>query len=100
MIFHINDELGWKPWKNAAPDREANREARLMETADILHFLVQLALDQGFNAEELHAAYVRKNAENRRRQLADPRYLAPAAPSTSHSGDHQGTREGEGDGGA
>ncbi|HKS70793.1 MAG TPA: hypothetical protein VJQ45_10250, partial [Ktedonobacterales bacterium] len=30
----LDDELGWKPWKNAAPDREANREARLMETAD------------------------------------------------------------------
>ena len=74
----LDDELGWKPWKNA-PNREANREARLMETADILHFLVQLALDQGFSAEELHAAYVHKNAENRRRQLADPRYLAPAA---------------------
>lgn len=86
----LDDELGWKPWKNAAPDREANREARLMETADILHFLVQLALDQGFSAEELHAAYVRKNAENRRRQLADPRYLAPAAPATSDGGDQSG----------
>lgn len=97
----LDDELGWKPWKNAAPDREANREARLMETADILHFLVQLALDQGFSAEELHAAYVRKNAENRRRQLADPRYLAPAA---SDSGDHDRGRDrganAEGEGGA
>ncbi len=91
----LDDELGWKPWKNAAPDREANREARLMETADILHFLVQLALDQGFSAEELYAAYVRKNAENRRRQLADPRYLAPAA---AESGDHRGEGEGEGEG--
>lgn len=86
----LDDELGWKPWKNAAPDREANREARLMETADILHFLVQLALDQGFSAEELHAAYVRKNAENRRRQLADPRYQAPAAPVVPDAGDHEG----------
>lgn len=80
----LDDELGWKPWKNA-PDLEANREARLMETADILHFLVELALGQGFSAEELYAAYVRKNAENHRRQLADPRYLAPAAPSRSAS---------------
>ncbi|HEX6800553.1 MAG TPA: dUTPase [Ktedonobacterales bacterium] len=81
----LDDELGWKPWKNA-PDREANREARLMETADILHFLVELALGQGFSAEELYAAYVRKNAENRRRQLADPRYLASAALATATDG--------------
>ena len=45
-----------------------------MEMADILHFVVQLALDQGFSAEDLHLAYVRKNAENRQRQRADPRY--------------------------
>jgi hypothetical protein len=74
----LDDELGWKPWKNTSGG-DANREARLMETADILHFLVQLALDQGFSAEELYAAYARKNAENRRRQLADPRYRAPSA---------------------
>lgn len=97
----LDDELGWKPWKNAAAGREANREARLMETADILHFLVELALCQGFSAEELYAAYVRKNAENRRRQLADPRYLAPAAPAApaaSNTGDHQGESESESEG--
>jgi len=78
----LDNELGWKPWKNG-PDLEANRAARLMETADILHFLVQLALDQGFSADELHTAYIQKNAENRRRQQADSRYrpasLSPGA---------------------
>lgn len=74
----LDDELGWKPWKNA-PDREANRAARLEETADILHFLVDLALCQGFSADELYAAYVRKNAANRERQRSDPRYRAVSA---------------------
>ena len=69
----LDDELGWKPWKNRG-DAAARREARLLETADILHFLVQLAQDQGFTAEELYRAYVRKNAENRARQLGDPQY--------------------------
>lgn len=69
----LEDELGWKPWKNP-PDLERTREARLDETADILHFLLQLALDQGFSADDLYAAYVRKNAENRARQIEDPRY--------------------------
>jgi len=78
----LDNELGWKPWKNGT-DLAANRTARLMETADILHFLVQLALDQGFSADELHSAYVQKNAENRRRQQADPRYRpAGRIPST------------------
>ncbi|HEU5440012.1 MAG TPA: dUTPase [Ktedonobacterales bacterium] len=77
----LDDELGWKPWKNA-PDREANRAARLEETADILHFVVELALCQGFSADELYAAYVRKNAANRERQRIDPRYRAVSAAET------------------
>ncbi len=76
----LDNELGWKPWKNG-PDLDANRAARLDETADILHFFVQLALDQGFSADELYDAYVRKNAENRRRQQEDPRYR-PDFPAT------------------
>lgn len=69
----LDDELSWKPWKNPRP-LEETREARLMETADILHFLIQLALDQGFTADDLYQAYVRKNEENRERQRSDPRY--------------------------
>jgi dUTPase-like protein len=78
----LDNELGWKPWKNG-PDLAANRDARLDETADILHFFVQLALDQGFSADELYDAYVRKNAENRRRQQEDPRYRPTDASSGS-----------------
>jgi hypothetical protein len=69
----LDNELNWKPWKNGK-SLEANREQRLMETADILHFLVQLALDQGFSADDLYQAYVAKNQENRERQQSDPRY--------------------------
>jgi hypothetical protein len=69
----LDDELNWKPWKNPR-SLDENRQARLMETADILHFLVQLAQDQGFSATELYQAYVRKNEENRERQRSDPRY--------------------------
>ena len=69
----LDDELQWKPWKNARDLRE-NRDERLLEMADILHFFIQLALDQGFSASEIYEAYRRKNAENRRRQQHDPRY--------------------------
>lgn len=69
----LDNELNWKPWKNPK-SLEENRAERLMETADILHFLVQLALDQGFSSEELYRAYVAKNEENHERQRSDPRY--------------------------
>ncbi|HEU5349014.1 MAG TPA: dUTPase [Ktedonobacterales bacterium] len=69
----LDNELNWKPWKNAG-DLAANREERLFEMADIFHFFVQLALDQDFSAEDIYAAYIAKNEENRRRQQSDPRY--------------------------
>lgn len=69
----LDDELNWKPWQNPR-DRAETGAARLAEMADILHFFVQLALDQGFSADEVYAAYCRKNAENRERQRSHPRY--------------------------
>jgi dimeric dUTPase (all-alpha-NTP-PPase superfamily) len=72
----LDNELNWKPWKNPT-DPDATRQARLMEMADILHFVVQLALDQGFNDDDLYQAYLAKNQENRSRQTDDPRYKAP-----------------------
>ncbi len=69
----LDNELNWKPWKNPA-DLAENRQARLLEMADILHFVVQLALDQEFSADELYQAYLAKNQENRSRQTSDPRY--------------------------
>ncbi len=72
-VCELDDELNWKPWKNPQ-DLNQNRERRLDEMADILHFFLQLALDQGFTADDLFAAYQRKHEENRRRQEQDPRY--------------------------
>ncbi|HEX6819337.1 MAG TPA: dUTPase [Ktedonobacterales bacterium] len=71
----LDDELSWKPWKNSH-DLAQTRAARLEEMADILHFFLQLALDQGFSADELYAAYLSKNAVNRERQRSDPAYRA------------------------
>jgi hypothetical protein len=78
----LDDELGWKPWKNP-PDRQHTRDRRLDEMADILHFFVQLALDQGFSADEIYGAYLKKNAENRRRQEHDSRYRPQRSEPTA-----------------
>ena len=80
----LDNELNWKPWKNPG-DLAANRDERLFEMADILHFFVQLALDQGFSAEEVYAAYIAKNDENRRRQQSDPRYQPGYQPGAATS---------------
>ena len=76
-ICELDDELNWKPWKNSH-DLVANRDRRLDEMADVLHFFLQLALDQNFTADEIFAAYEGKHAENRRRQESDPRYQPSA----------------------
>ncbi len=72
----LEDELNWKPWKNPV-DLQQNRAHRLEETADILHFFLQLCIDQGFSAEEVFDAYVLKRDENIRRQMENPLYKYP-----------------------
>lgn len=76
----LDNELNWKPWKNGR-DLSANRDDRLLEMADIFHFFVQLALDQGFTSAEIYQSYVAKNEENRHRQQSDPRYQPDAGES-------------------
>jgi NTP pyrophosphatase (non-canonical NTP hydrolase) len=77
-ICELDDEFNWKPWKNPQNlNLDQNRMRRLDEMADVLHFFLQLALDQGFTAEDIFAAYTRKHAENQRRQREDPRYQPP-----------------------
>lgn len=74
-LAELEDELNWKPWKNAV-DLDANREHRLEETVDVLHFVVLACLTQGFTEDEVYEAYLRKNHENRMRQIAHPAYRA------------------------
>lgn len=79
-VIELVNEINWKPWKNATINTDDNRDARLMETVDVLHFVVQLALEQGFSAQEIYDGYLRKNEENRARQISDPRYAVELEP--------------------
>lgn len=60
------NETSWKPWTTGEP--RVNDEALKKEIIDAAHFLVNLALHAGMDADEFHARYMAKNAVNVRRQ--------------------------------
>ena len=64
-LGEVLEEAQFKWWKNAAPiDPDKLHE----ELVDVLHFFVAMCLAAGMSAEDLYQGYLRKNAENFRRQ--------------------------------
>lgn len=61
------NEVSWKPW---AKDTFVNHEALRGELADILCFLVNLALAAGMTADDFYAAHQEKALRNIKRQEA------------------------------
>lgn len=59
-------EVGWKPW---ASTRHINREEYVGELVDAFHFLINLCLVVGAEAEEIFERYLTKNEKNHRRQV-------------------------------
>lgn len=64
-IHEALNEVGWKPW---ATSRHINREAYVGELVDALHFLVNLFLLVGADADEVYDRYVEKSQRNKKRQ--------------------------------
>lgn len=60
-------EVGWKPW---AKSRHFHRDAYVGELVDALHFLVNLFLVAGCDANEVAAKYQEKANRNAQRQAA------------------------------
>lgn len=58
-------EVGWKPWSTSV---HLNRTEYVGELVDALHFLVNLFLVVGADAQEVYDRYVVKNRTNHRRQ--------------------------------
>ncbi|MDR3051625.1 MAG: dUTPase [Oscillospiraceae bacterium] len=78
-LAELVDEVNFKWWKNPKP---VNEDAVKEELVDILHFFVSMCLKMGMTAQELYDIYLRKNAENIRRQQGrsdKPGYTAPVA---------------------
>jgi len=58
-------ETPWKPWKK---QQTLNSEKFQKEIVDLWHFVINLSLAAGFNAESLHLGFLEKNKENNKRQ--------------------------------
>ena len=67
----------WKPWKSnykkgyemkISDLSDDDRKELKMELVDIQHFLFNMMISVGMNAEELYNYYISKNKENIRRQ--------------------------------
>ena len=69
--FEMLHLLNWKPWKNK---KELDIDALKEEAIDALHFLLQIFILLGMDAEEIIATYKRKLKENYNRQKVDPAY--------------------------
>ena len=72
QILALYDEVGealrevpWKPWKE---NENFNVSKFRMELIDIFHFLVNLFLLSGMDAEYTYTLFQSKNSINRRRQ--------------------------------
>ena len=56
------------PWKWWAKYQKFDPQNAKVEVVDMLHFLVSIAQTLGMSADDLHAAYVKKNKINHHRQ--------------------------------
>ncbi len=64
-LAELTDSVPWKWW---AKYQEFDRQNARVEVVDLFHFLVSLGQVLGMSAEDIHRAYVKKNAVNHRRQ--------------------------------
>lgn len=65
-LHELLGEIGWKPW---AKSRHINLQAARAEWIDAWHFMMNMALVLGMDAEMIHEMYVTKNAKNLQRQV-------------------------------
>ena len=64
-LAELTDSVPWKWW---AKYQEFDRQNARVEVVDLFHFLVSLGQVLGMSAEDIHRAYVIKNAVKHRRQ--------------------------------
>lgn len=64
-IAELTDSVPWKWWANYQKFDEQNAR---VEVVDLFHFFISLAQTLGMSADDVFAAYVKKNEVNFKRQ--------------------------------
>jgi dimeric dUTPase (all-alpha-NTP-PPase superfamily) len=64
-IAELNDSVPWKWWAKYQKFDEQNAR---VEVVDLFHFLISMAQVLGMSADDVFAAYVKKNEVNFKRQ--------------------------------
>ena len=78
-LAELTDSVPWKWWAKYQKFDEQNAR---VEVVDLLHFLISLAQVLGMSADDVFAAYVKKNEVNFKRQ--DTGYTAKDADDSRH----------------
>jgi dimeric dUTPase (all-alpha-NTP-PPase superfamily) len=78
-IAELVDSMPWKWW---AKYQKFDLQNARVEVVDLLHFLLAIAQTLGMSAEDVYAAYVKKNAVNHARQ--DSGYQSKNAEDSRH----------------
>ena len=60
------NETPWKSWKKH--QKEPVKAKIAEELADVMHFVIEIAMENDINFDEFYTAFVNKNATNRVRQ--------------------------------
>jgi dimeric dUTPase (all-alpha-NTP-PPase superfamily) len=64
-LAELVDSVPWKWW---AKYQQFDQQNARVEVVDLFHFLVSIAQVLGMSADDIHAAYQKKNAVNHQRQ--------------------------------
>jgi len=64
-IAELTDSFPWKWW---AKYQKVDEQNARVEVVDLFHFLISIAQVLGMSASDVHAAYIKKNEVNLRRQ--------------------------------
>jgi dimeric dUTPase (all-alpha-NTP-PPase superfamily) len=78
-LAELTDSVPWKWWAKYQKFDEQNAR---VEVVDLFHFLISLAQTLGMSADDVFAAYVKKNAVNFQRQ--ETGYTAKDANDSKH----------------
>ena len=78
-LAELTDSVPWKWWAKYQKFDEQNAR---VEVVDLLHFLISMAQVLGMSADDVFAAYLKKNEVNFRRQ--DSGYVAKDPADSSH----------------